>query len=103
MARGTHTKIITVALSPLAVAPGSSEQLFAVPGVKLGDWIGVNKPSTQPGLGLGGSRASANGQIGVSFTNDTANPITPTPGEVYTVLAVGSAGRCDEDFDGKDV
>jgi len=103
MARGTHTRIITVALFPLAVDPGSSEQLFAVPGVKLGDFIGVNKPSTQAGLGLGGARASANGQIGVSFTNDTPSSITPTPGEVYTVLAVGSSNRCDEDFDGKDV
>lgn len=103
MAHRTHTRIITVALTPLAVPPGSSEQLFAVPGVKLGDFVGVNKPSSQAGLGVGGSRASANGQIGLSFTNDTASPITPTPGEVYTILAVGSHGKCDEEYGDKDV
>ena len=102
MAREPHIRLITVALTPLAVPSGSEEQLFTVPGVRLGDFIGVNKPSTQDGLGLGGARASANGQIGLSFTNDTAAPITPTPGEVYTILAVGASRECREDS-GKDV
>jgi len=98
MAKATHVRIITVALSPSAVAPGSSEQLFPVPGIRLGDFVGVNKPSTQDGLGLGGARASAHGQIGLSFTNDTTNFIPPTPGEVYTILAVsnGSGEHCSD-------
>lgn len=102
MAHRAHVKLFTVALTPLAVPPGSSEQLFDVPGVRLGDWIGVNKPSSQAGLGVDGARASANGQIGFTFTNDTSAPITPTPGEVYTILAVGST-FCDDFDHGKDV
>jgi hypothetical protein len=96
----TETKLFVVSLFPGIVQPGTSEQLFSVPGVELGDFIGVNKPTPQTGLSIGGSRASANGQIGVTFVNDTGGPITPTQGEFYTILSVEKEDcDCDDDCD----
>ncbi len=94
--------IVSVALTPAVVQPGSSEQLFAVPGVKLGDFVGVNKPTPQAGLGLGGARASANGQIGLTFTNDSGAPITPIPGEFYTMFTASEAAHHDRTCDGQE-
>ena len=88
-------KIVQVALTPDVVQPGSAEQLFLVPGVKLGDFVGVNKPTPQSGLGIGGARASANGQIGLTFTNDSGGPILPIQEEFYTVM-IASGSHCDD-------
>lgn len=81
-------RIYNVQLSPSAIAPGSSEQLFTVPGVRLGDFVAINKPTPQAGLGIGGARASADNQVGLTFNNDSGGSITPTAGEFYTALAV---------------
>lgn len=78
--------VIAVTLSPAAVANAiTAEQTFTVTGVKLGDYVSVNKPTTQAGLGISGSRVSANDVLAISFINATAATITPTASEVYTV------------------
>ena len=94
------TRVISIQLFPTQIAADTAEeQLFLVPGVKPGDFVSVNKPSFQPGLEIGGSRASAPGQVGISLTNETAAPLTPTQGEFWTVLAVSPYHCCDDDDD----
>src|SRR5258706_15796630 len=97
------TRVISVQLFPAAIAADTAEeQLFLVSGVKVGDFVSVNKPSFQAGLEINGARASAPGQIGVSFTNENPTPITPIQGEFWTVLAVSPGHCCDDDCDDDD-
>ena len=93
-------RVLSVQLFPTTIpADTAEEQLFLVPGVKPGDFISVNKPSFQAGLEINGARASAPGQIGISLTNETSSPLTPTPGEFWTVLDVSPSHCCDDDDD----
>ena len=78
--------VLAITLSPTSVAPNTSlEQTFSVTGLHLGDYVDVNKPTTQAGLGLNGCRVSAKDTLAINFMNDTAATITPTASEVYTV------------------
>lgn len=78
--------IVALTLSPTSVANATSaEQTFACTGVLLGDMVSVNKPTTQAGLGIVGSRVSANDVIAFTFMNATSATITPTASQVYTV------------------
>lgn len=92
----TESMVLGVALTPASVAADTSaEQLFTVTGVLASDFISVNKPTSQAGLGIAGVRASAANQIGITYQNSTAAAITPTS-ETYLVkvehLAGGVAG-----------
>lgn len=79
--------VFTVALTPASVANAeSAEQTFTVTNLVLGDFVWVNKPTTQAGLGLVGSRVSAANVLAITFGNFTAATITPTAGEAYTVF-----------------
>ena len=77
-----------ITLSPGVVAPNTSaEQTFAATGIGLltTDLVIVQKPTSQAGLVLGGSRVSAADQLAINFGNLTAATITPTASQVYTV------------------
>lgn len=77
---------LTAALTPTAVANNTSaEQTFTVPGLIASTPVFVNKPSSQPGLSIGGARVSAANTLAITFVNNTANTITPTAGEIYTI------------------
>jgi len=79
--------VISVTLSPaLIVLNTTAEQTFTVNGLKTGDWVDVNKPTAQAGLGIVGCRVSAANTLGITFSNNTASSITPTAAQVYTVL-----------------
>lgn len=79
--------VISVALSPAQVAANTTaEQTFTVPGLKVGDFVDINKPTAQAGLGIAAVRVSAANTLAVSFSNNTAAPITPTAAETYLVL-----------------
>lgn len=79
----------SVTLSPAAVAANTTaEQIFAVAGVAVGQAVFVNKPSAQAGLGIVGARVSSAGNVGITFSNNTAGSITPTAAETYLVVAV---------------
>lgn len=80
-------RVTSVTLSPAAVAANTTaEQLFAVPYVRLNDMVlSVNKPTAQAGLGIVGWRVSSDGNIGVTFSNNTGAGITPTASESYIV------------------
>lgn len=75
-------------LSPASVANATAaEQTFTCTNLLAGDFVYVNKPTAQAGLGIVGSRASATaGILGITFGNFTAATITPTASEVYTVF-----------------
>lgn len=77
--------VLGVPLTPAAVAANTTaEQSFSVPGILVGDFIEVNKPTLQAGLGIVNTRAGAN-VLYIGFANNTAGAITPTAGEVYQV------------------
>lgn len=78
--------IVSLTLSPASVAANTTaEQTFTLPGAKLGDYVDVNKPSLQAGLGIVNARISAVNTIAITFSNNTASPIVPTASEVYLV------------------
>lgn len=80
---------LAVTLSPASVANATSaEQTFTVTGVRPGDAIYVNKPTAQAGLGIVGTRVTANDTVGITFMNATAATITPTASQVYIVNVV---------------
>jgi hypothetical protein len=80
--------VFNLTLSPASVAPNTSaEQTFSTTGIGLltTDIVLVQKPTSQAGLVLGGSRVSAADQLAINFGNLTASTITPTASQVYTV------------------
>jgi hypothetical protein len=83
-----------VVLSPASVAANTTaEQTFAVPGLTLGGVAFVNKPTAQAGLGIVGVRISANNQIAITFSNNTASPIVPTASETYQIGVIRIIGN----------
>lgn len=86
-------KSVSRTLSPASVAANTTaEQIFAVPNIRATDVVvDVTKPSAQAGLGIVGSRVSSAGNVGITFSNNTASPIVPTAAEVYQFMVM----RCD--------
>jgi len=79
--------VISVTLSPVAIVLNTTaEQTFTVNGLLPGDMVLVNKPTTQAGLGIVGSRVSAANTLAITFSNNTAASITPTAAQAYLVL-----------------
>ena len=78
---------LTATLSPTSVANAvTAEQTFTVTGLLTTDFVWVNKPTTQAGLLIGGSRVSAADTLAITFGNVTAATITPTASQVYVVF-----------------
>lgn len=78
--------LLSVILSPVSVAANTTvEQSFTVNGILPGDFIEVNKPTVQAGLGIVNTRAALN-TLYIGFSNNTAAPIVPTASEAYQVL-----------------
>jgi len=80
--------VFNITLSPTSVAPNTSaEKTFSATGIGLltTDLVIVQKPTSQAGLVMGGSRVSAADTLAINFGNLTAATITPTASEVYTV------------------
>lgn len=82
-------KLISIALSPaLIVLDTTAEQTFKVPGLAVGDWVFVNKPTAQAGLGIVGCRVTAANTLGITFSNNTGSSITPTASQTYLILVM---------------
>lgn len=64
----------------------TSEQTVTVPGLDVGDFVAVVKPTHQAGLGVVNARVSAKNTLAITFVNPTAAGITPTASEIYLVL-----------------
>lgn len=82
--------VVTLTLSPASVAANTTaEQTFTLPGaVAATDYVYVNKPTAQAGLGIVGARVSDANTLAITFSNNTAAPIVPTASEAYKVFYV---------------
>lgn len=81
--------LIQATLTPASVADATSaEQTFSVKGLITTDVVFVQKPTAQAGLGIVGSRVSANDVLAITFMNATAATITPTAAQVYIVNVI---------------
>jgi hypothetical protein len=77
--------------SPSAIAANTTaERTFTIAGLLATDFVlAVSMPMSQAGLGICGARVdSSGGSLHVTFSNDTANPITPTATKVYNVVVL---------------
>lgn len=78
--------LVTLTLDVASVAANITvEQTFPLPGLKVGDFVTVNKPSINANLGICSSRVSAVDQIAITFVNPSAGAVNPAP-EEYTIL-----------------
>lgn len=78
--------LLQAALTPAQVNTITApEQTFTVNGLQVGDFVEVQKPTAQAGLGIVGARVTAANTLGIQFVNPTAGNITPTAGEVYLI------------------
>ena len=86
-------QVASVALTPAAVgANTTAEQSFTVgaPFSATAAPAAVLKPAAQAGLGIVGHRMIDGTHLGITFCNTTAGSITPTAGESYNIVLVGS-------------
>ncbi len=91
----TEAVVLAVALTPVAVAPATTaEQTFSVAGVLASDFISVNPASPTAGIGIVGARASADGEIAITYVNPTAGSVTPAAGTYLVKVEhlMGAAG-----------
>lgn len=78
--------LLQATLSPAQVNTVTAPtQTFTVPGLQVGDFVQVQKPTAQAGLGIAGALVTAANTLGITFVNPTAGNITPTAGEVYLI------------------
>lgn len=81
-------RFFSLTLTPSSVSANTtSEQTFTVTGLKTADFVMVNKPSHQTGLGVVNCRVSAADTLAITFMNTTGSSITPTS-EAYAVVAL---------------
>lgn len=70
---------------PSCAANTSIETTVTVDGLKLGDFVAVNKPSLEAGLAVANARVSAANTLAVQVINTTAGAIDEAS-ESYTLL-----------------
>lgn len=89
----------TAALTPAAVAPATTaEQIFSVPGVRVGELLQVMKPTVQAGIDIVGIRVVGNNSVGITFGNVTSGTvITPTAAQTYTFISLGGVDAQSND------
>lgn len=76
--------LLVLTISPAAVAANTTvEQTFTVSGLLPGDFVEMNKPTAQAGLGIVNTRVSALNTLAITFVNATGATVTPTANEVY--------------------
>ena len=81
------SQLIFPVLTPVAVgANTTAEQTFTIPGLQVGDFVNLLKPTTQAGLGIVNVRVSALNTLAVTYCNTTAGSLTPTAGERYQLM-----------------
>lgn len=63
----------------------TAEHDITVPGLRVGDFVFVNKPSHSTGLGIANARVKAADTLSITTVNPTAGGINPSA-ETFTVL-----------------
>ena len=94
LADGNVTSLFVVSFTPAApasvAANTSVEQTFTIQGLRLGqnDFImGTHRGGNfQAGLSVGNGRISAVNTVSLTFINNTAGAIVPTPNTTYRLL-----------------
>jgi len=79
--------ILQISVTPPATMAANTtvESTYSVPGICVGDFIEINKPSHTTGLSIGNVRASAANQIAIQWVNSTTSSITNPPNEQYLI------------------
>ena len=89
LARGNvgFEAVLQVSITPPATMSANSTQevAYTIPGVVVGDFLEINKPSHTAGLSIGNIRASAANTISIQWVNSTTSTITNTPNELYLI------------------
>ena len=67
-------------------ASTTAEQSVTIPGLAVGDFVYVTKPTVQAGLGIVGARVVSANTLGILFGNPSIGAIVPTASEIYLVL-----------------
>ena len=82
----TAMGMIAVTIDPASIAANTSvSQTFTVPGLRVGDMVIVNKPTTTAGVTVGDSGVSGNNTLDITFGNLTAGALNPGA-ELYQIL-----------------
>src|SRR5690348_16125523 len=72
--------VAAITLDVASVANNTSaEQTFTVKGLRVGDFVHVNKPTLHAGLVVSTARVSAADTLAITFGNTTAGAIDPAP------------------------
>lgn len=78
--------VVAVSLDVASVAINTTaEQTFTVPGLAVGMFVMVSKPSLSAGLGVSTARVSAANTIAITFINATGGAIDPAA-ETYLIF-----------------
>lgn len=84
--------IVQVTFDPASIATvTTAEQNMTVPGVKLGDFVFVSKPTVTAGFGVVNARVSAADTVTITAVNPTAGSVNPSS-ETWTVMVVRPSG-----------
>ena len=84
--------IVQVTFNPASIATiTTAEQTMTVPGVKLGDFVFVSKPTVTAGFGVVNARVSAADTISITAVNPTAGAVDPAS-ETWTVMWARASG-----------
>ena len=80
--------VLQVSVTPPATMAANTtvESTYTIPGVLVGDFLEINKPSHTTGLSIGNIRASAPNQIAIQWVNSTTSTITNAPNELYLIV-----------------
>ncbi|HXJ61884.1 MAG TPA: hypothetical protein VNU68_35040 [Verrucomicrobiae bacterium] len=79
---------LTSAEQSITVQNGTGSTLTPI----TGDFMIVNKPTSQAGIGVGNVRQSSANVIGLTFNNFSAGTLTPTASQVYGIVGVRGIG-----------
>lgn len=79
---------LTSAEQSITVQNGTGSTLTPI----TGDFMIVNKPTSQAGLGIGNVRQSSANVIGLTFNNFSGGTLTPTTAEAYGIVGVRGIG-----------
>ncbi len=79
---------IVATLTPASVAANTMiDQVFAIPGFEVGDFVGLTPPLLVPGVTAVAARVTIPNAITVTFVNTTAGALVPAAGD-YKLLLV---------------
>lgn len=78
--------VVSTSFDVASVAANTTvEQDFTVPGLRVGDFVAVNKPGVSAGAGIVNARVKAANTLSLTIINSTAAPIDPAK-EAYLVF-----------------